>query len=394
MKMDNVEISEIKNLTKLESAIKTKKKFIVIDGDIKLTKTQKNYTQALLYRDTKLEQKVFSYLEKRIGQESLFHEYTQYEQNFLNKKINSSKAIAISEQQPKLKEITLPNHCAMNVLCGTGALASGANIFMFHHGVSSACTLHNKSFGFEFIDVWDNIFTQSILPCTKKVFDISSQLKFKMNLFADLDRTIYLASIFHEIGHQVGPWKVSPIKDKHNSLNSFAMDVLGELSTDSLLITKLKEFPELAEFIILQRLFWFGRRGFKENPIAGKINQDNDAWIGAYLWLQLKKYKVITVFNGILNFNHQNVQTCFDAILAEIDDLYFKSRKSKKTQQQLVQDWMKKSVPSTNGKFFYPKDYQQILTSCQEIIEEPLFLPTFAFSNIEELKKAAVRGNL
>ena len=93
------------------------------------------------------------------------------------------------------------------------------------------------------------------------------------SLQRNLEKTIYLASIFHEIGHRAGPFRISPAKRLGLKVDDERLNILGELATDSLLVQHLAEFPEILHFVIFQRLFWFGRMGFRNNPVQAKFER-------------------------------------------------------------------------------------------------------------------------
>jgi len=193
--------------------------------------------------------------------------------------------------------------------------------------------------------------------------------------------------VFHELGHEVGPWRVSPTPRPDMHLDGYELDVLGELSTDSLMILQLKECPEIPLFIILQRLFWFSRRGFKENPMHGHLNTDNDAWIGLYLWSKLKRHGVISVLGDRLDYNPHAVQDCFQEVVHEIDALFVPGAE-KEIQRSLIQKWQQEMVSDhlSSGAFCYPEDLRNFLSRCHSIIEVPQFFPAFQYHQINQIK--------
>jgi hypothetical protein len=100
--------------------------------------------------------------------------------------------------------------------------------------------------------------------------------------------------VFHEVGHRAGPFKVSPKLHPRLQISAFHLDILSELATDTLEVLMLQAFPELRLFVILYRLFLYGRYGFKDNAVSASVNDDNDAWAGAYLWKKCEKHGCIT----------------------------------------------------------------------------------------------------
>lgn len=357
-------------LKQIKDDLTARKNFLHLRGNFHLTKSQANFSDVLLHRDFALEQRTLSYIEHTTTSTRILRRYKSYDRELI-----------LSQ---------LPLHYAMKVVSGAGSICSGDNIFMFFPAVLGLLPkAKDDSFGFELIDIWKNIFQKSIFPCVKEVFDLESQVYVHLNLTPEIERTIYLAAVFHELGHEVGPWRVSPESRPEMKLNSYELDILGELSTDSLMILHLTEYSEIAIFVILQRLFWFTRRGFKENPLIGKLNTDNDAWIGLYLWNKLKEYQVISIGNDDrLHYNSHFITPCFKNIVHEIDSLYRPDLNSEQ-QTELVKQWQYKSTASdtTEGNFYFPTDLQNILGRCQNIVEIPQFIPTFGYHQINYIKE-------
>lgn len=357
-------------LRQIKDDLVSKKDFLHLRGNFHLTKSHANFSDVLLQRDFDLEQRTLSYIENKSQIQQLLRRYKKYD--------------------PELNLSDLPPHYAMKVVSGAGSICSGDNIFMFFPTVLGLPPKsRDDSFGFEFIDIWKNIFQQSIFPCVKEIFALESQVQIHITLAREIEQTIYLAAIFHELGHEVGPWRVSPETRPEMKLKGYELDVLGELSTDSLMILHLNDYPEIALFVILQRLFWFTRRGFKENPMHGKLNTDNDAWIGLYLWNKMKEYQVLAIgSDDRLHHNPHFIQPCFQNIVNEIDALY-RPDLNERQQKEIVKQWQNDSISNEklDNKFCFPQDLQNILGRCQNIIEIPQFMPAFGYHQINYIKE-------
>lgn len=103
-----------------------------------------------------------------------------------------------------------------------------------------------RDFELERSVIWANIFRENIFRCWNTTFDFKSRVELFQTLPSNLERTIFLAAIFHEIGHRTGHFKVSPANNPGLKISQFQLDVLGELATDSQLVLNLPEFPEIA----------------------------------------------------------------------------------------------------------------------------------------------------
>jgi len=333
--------------------------FIHLKGIFKLTKTERAWVDAVAVRDRHLEQDVHQWIAARSSYNKIMDRYSAY--------------------SPLLCSRELPRHYPLKLVSGVGSVCSGKNIFMFFpNAFGFVPTNEADVFGLEFIDVWSNLFRRSVFECVKRTFVLEDQIRILLPLDTNLERTIYLSSIFHEIGHRVGPYRVSPSIQTGMNLTEFQTDVFGELATDSLLLLHLKEFPEAALFILTQRLFWFGRRGYLDNPLSANINSDNDAWIGAFLWNRLRN-TVLEKKEGKLHLRLERIDGVFRTILEEIDELA-RFTCGRSDQKERVHQWMMNQVPCARGHFFLPDDLKDVFAKCQDVPEVPHFQPMFSTS--------------
>jgi hypothetical protein len=236
-------------------------------------------------------------------------------------------------------------------------------------GVSDKC---EDTFGFELIDVWRNIFEKSVFPCFCRHFDRQSQLSALEKLVPLIDESIYVASVFHEIGHRVGPFSVSPSPRGPIRVSAFQWEVAGEMSTDALLASLAPEAPELALFVLLQRIFWFGRRGFADKPMTAGINSDNDSWIAAYVWQKARRNGVIMPSDsepGKWTLRETNLVPFFGDITREVDAV---GNHSEATFAAWMESWVPKS---SEGEFELPEEMRDAFARCMDIPEFPHFQP-------------------
>lgn len=340
------------------------KNFCRIRGKLQLTKTQSNFSDILLFRDRDLENQTRLWINEKTDFENIFSRYQSYE--------------------PQLKSFDWPQHFPVRILSGTGSACSGENIFMFFPNViQQSATNENDVFGLEFIDIWSNIFKSVIFPIASRIFNKDTLIQL-LSLQRNLEKTIYLAAVFHEIGHRCGPYRISPNKDTNLKIDSYYLDVLGELSTDALLIKNLNEFPEVMHFVLLQRLFWFGRKGFRHNPLSADVNTDNDCWLGSMIWQELINNKALQKINHKYQINFDSAKTSFLNIIPEIDALIDKDQEQEK-QNQILKSWMKKKVRNENNTFLLPESFKILLESLQDVPETPHFQTPYSYECIEEL---------
>jgi hypothetical protein len=337
----------------LRERIQRKDKFIPIEARLKLTKTSAHPASAILLRDLELEQKGQAWLSSRVPYSKLMERYRAYD--------------------PRLSTDVWPTHLPVRVVSGCGAISSGKNIFLFFPEVLGlVCDQSEDTFGFELVDIWRGVFEKNVFPCFSRLFDRDSQMRVFGKLVPVLDETIYIASVLHEIGHRVGPFAVSPKPHGPIRVSEFQWEVSGELSTDALLSSLGHELPELALFVLLQRLFWFGRRGFSDKPMSAWINSDNDSWIAAYVWQKARRSGVILPSEsepGRWSLADDRLAVFFGDITRELDAV---GNRSEASFDAWMETWVSKG---SEGEFELPIELRYAFEACMEIPEFPHFRP-------------------
>lgn len=341
-------------LRSIQVAVRNDQKVIPIDAHLYFTKGTPRKLSGALFRDTGLEKEVLSWLNSRVNFNAVMKRYKKYD--------------------GRLSSLEWPSHYATRFINLSSKASNDENIFMFFPevlGLNSGKV--EDYFGFEFIDVWVSVFDEIVFPCMRRVFDKETQFTLYTVLRPVLEKTIYLASVFHEVGHRCGYWKVSPGVDERIHINKFHLDILGELSTDSLLSSFLPEFPEIQYFVFLQRIFWFGRFGFVKNSLCGNLNEDNDTWIGSYLWNQYIKHGVLYKNkNGTWHINFDKLHVFFESVIRDIDSLGNQCANNLTNQDELIDLWMQSRVAYDSGKFCYSETMGEIFKKCVKINEKPV----------------------
>lgn len=345
---------EYELLDSVKGCLNRNDSYFKLEGTFKLTKTASAFSQAWIERDFDLENSVKEMLLEKIPIRLLESRYRKFDTNF--------------------NLFTLPTHVPANILSSSGAIGSGTNIFMFFPEVLGLQPRNSSDcFGIEFVDVWVNIFEKVILPCCREVLDFHTNLEIRLQLIPKLRETIYLASILHEIGHESGRYKIVPQLDPRLTIKQFYIDVIGEITTDSMAVCNAPEFRSLAIFLVLQRLFWFGRRGFKNNPASGNINQDNDAWLGSLLWSKLQSCGHIKQpIPYKWNIRFDKIEQVFYEITEETNQLFSKLVESE-NQDHEFHNWMQAQVDHNGKEFVLPGEMADLLSRCVHIDEEPTF---------------------
>lgn len=356
-------------LDRISASFRKKEKLIPIKSWMKLTKTSKASCEALLLNDLELQSDVLRWIDDRSSIPKILGRYKSLDPNF-----NLTQ---------------LPPHFAARVVNGVGAICSGQNIFLFFPDCLGLRGREEKDFfGIELIDVWANIFNRSVFPCAREVFTAESQVKLLSTVGGCLDKTIYLAALFHEVGHRVGSWRVSPQPDPRMKVSATYLDIFGEIYTDSLLVQYLHEFPAVRDFVILQRLFWFGRRGFRDNPQSAMINTDNDSWLSCLVWNRLQAGGALYRENRRWTLLPEKITEIFASLSQDVENLGKEvlQQPTQQLQDELCQQWMNQEVANTaEHHFVLPKDLREAYLRCVSIEEVPHFIPLTQNISLEAL---------
>ncbi|MGQ5524300.1 hypothetical protein ACUHMQ_13720 [Chitinimonas sp. PSY-7] len=323
---------------------------IHIDYPLQFTKGKGQPTQCELFVDRALRERVTTLTEQRGGFANFIARYQDFD--------------------PRMVDSRWPAHFPVHVLSAKGQIVDGRNIFMFFPEVLGLSTGQEKDyFGLELIDIWDAVFDQVVTPSVQRLFDTQTQFDYFEACCTQRREFIYLASIFHEIGHRVGPWKVSPTKDENIHLSKMQVDIMGELSTDTYVVKFLAEFPELASIVLYQRLFWFGRMHYDQNSLHGALNTDNDAWIGAYLWQVAEQVGCLKhdSATGLWHIDRDRIASVFDVVFDALQAIG--ARLLNETNQvNVLQRWIGERVPQDeDGLFVYPDSMAQALRRCADV---------------------------
>lgn len=323
---------------------------IFIDYPLQFTKGETYPSRCDLFIDSNLKREVIRWVDRNGGYSHFMSRYRNFD--------------------PRLDDESYPAHFPVYVLSAEGQISEGRNIFMFFPevlGISTGCS--EDYFGLELIDVWEAVFDQVVSPCVQRIFDVNTQFDYFETFCTSRKNIIYLASIFHEVGHRVGPWKVSPTKDERISISKMQVDIMGELSTDTYLVKFLPEFPELASFVLYQRLFWFGRMKYEESEKYGALNSDNDAWIGAYLWQVAEAVGCLSQDkeSGRWSIDKEKIYKVFDYVFSELLTVE-KELLESMDQVDTLQMWLDSKVPQDEfGLFVYPESMSRALRACSKI---------------------------
>lgn len=275
---------------------------------------------------------------------------------------------------------TYPSHYPVRILGSVGPAASGHNIFMFFPyaaGIESADPRHQ--FGLEFVNVWAQVFEKIVVPAARIVFDTKTQESIQQRMTRGAEEVSALCSVLHEIGHRVGPFRVSPATDKKMHLQpgtSLVFDACGELTTDSLMVTLFPEFPEVSAFVLLARLLYFPRKGYVQSGGAN-MSTDNDALLGPLFWRLGRSHGVIVPNGHVFHVDFDQVPTLFAEALKVADEIGSAMLVADDIheQERLASQWLREQLDWIPGAPFpMPTELSNLYERLQ-VVPEHDFVP-------------------
>ena len=339
-------------LDSLKDQIDNNNEFISIDGELEFTKTPQGHVSAILFRDHELEKDTKDWIIERLGSlENGLARYADYDDRFTS--------------------TTFPAHYPTTIVKGSDHLGQGENIFaVFPLCLKQKARNSKDHIGFEFIDVWSHVFDEIVFPCLERLADQETIASIKP-LKENFHKTVYLASLFHELGHKVGPFRINETPEIH--LPKFMMNAVCELSTDSLMIKMFPEFPELKQFVVLQRILWFSRRGITNNEVSAKLNQEGDNIVGTIFWNRLKDAGALIFKTNKIHIDWELVIPVLTKLSADLDILGNKLISEPQIEHaRLTQTWLSNEIKydDSNG-FLLPDEAIKCFRACVDIPEVP-----------------------
>ncbi|WP_448195440.1 hypothetical protein [Pseudomonas aeruginosa] len=325
-------------------------KTIVLDGSFNFTKDRNIRLQGKLLRLKSVESNCSEWVIQRLAFDTL--------------------RIRLLELDTNLKNLEWPRHYPVKILEGNDNLRHQENVFLyFPYGAGIKSTQEQDIFGFEFTQVTTDIFTKIHRRCLEKVAS-RELLELYERLFShNLIDITYLYSLLHEMAHRVGAWKVIPQKAQGMGAGGINLSIIGELWADLQLLHVSKEFPELTLFIFLNRIFWYTRKGFEQNPEQASINIDNDSWGGAYLWTKLVQTGAVSLAHGELNVEFALMQDTFEECRLELQELALSCISAPLHAEQYLNLWREKILGGELGYQSLPPDLQILYVRCLSVPE-------------------------
>ena len=321
-----------------------------IKGDFKLTKAKKSFGQAEVNIDNNLIDQTKSILSKYVDKHTILQRYNELS---LQNKLN-----------------TYPKHFPVRMENKKGLFADRNNVFMYFPFCLELSDRNIENhFSFEFVENSQEIYKRIISPCVKKAFlnnrEIHDLLK------ENIEEFTYLFSLFHELGHMVGPWQATPDRHYRLKVHWKTHAIMGELSADLLIAKCVPEFLELSLINVLGKIFFYSRKGFIQNRNSGILNSDNDAWGGAFILTRLMEEGVISFNNGMYNFKIDKLMPTLIELSNEIEELgnIVINSPDKNSQTKIIDQWMVNHLPMKNREFIFPEEVSYLFERLKKVPE-------------------------
>ena len=344
-----VTTEDIKSILDLSTNILDGEKYIFLDGNFSFTKGAKGKGYAWIIIQEEIIQKSNNILSLVSSLDELISRYEKY-------------------QGAKLVK---PNHYPVKFLSKQGIFTKNSNVFMyFPFAAGMKSNNISKHVSFEFVSTTISIMEKIIVPASKKLFP--TDILFLDDMLKDIEQYTYIFSFFHEVGHQVGPWQVSPEKNERLKIGGKLHSIFGELSADLLIAKYCSEVPYATVLNIFGKIFYYGRFGESPSSHLAQISNDNDSWVGVFLLKRLLQ-------NGVISDRHSAYTLSIDLLMKTLSDLSDEIEElgrsvleleTKKEQEDKLLNWMKKEFEVRQESYFLPAEVQCFYKCIQEISNE------------------------
>ncbi|MFP3801313.1 hypothetical protein [Paraburkholderia sp. SIMBA_027] len=345
-----IEASMRASLSALDQACRDADTLITLRGKLRFTKSGPQFIDGVVRRDFSIEARTREWIQVRDPMSDLLG----------NAAVGQNCGV----------EAVWPRHYPVRFLSGNAALVNIEEVFVyFPYALELEDKASDAVFGFEFVDVSESIIEAVHVPCMQAAFAEQDWRKSVDLLLARRTEAIYLYSILHEISHGVGPWRVIPSCDENLRLSAAQLAIMGELAADLDAACRAANFPEVGLLIFMNRIFWYARRGFADDNRRGKLNADNDAWGGAWLWERSVAHGLVSTKGARLILDVARLPAFYESCRREVTELGQTLLAAGTGQRGMLDAWMRKGVPGAQDQFIYPESLCRLFQKCSNVPE-------------------------
>jgi hypothetical protein len=322
-----------------------------MEGEITFTKTPKGYGYGEVTFNHLLFEKALNLLNQTISKQDLISRFQSA--NLQNIKLD------------------LPRHYPVLISNTRGVFGNKQNLFVyFPYCMKAAFSQdYDSNFSLEFYERSEQIFNSILAPALTALFSDSERLV--QDIQSELPINVWTFSMLHELGHHIGHWYMSPKTNPKIKVNGFLKGIFGELSSDLFSLVLVPEKREANLLNILMKCFYYPRIGYSQNPLAGRLNTDNDTWEGILLLHRLLVTGGIVLKESKLKIVTEVFMSECRNLLNEIDKLGFEigHYNEKKAQEKILDDWMIQQLPFENGRWILPREIRVIYDAVSHLPE-------------------------
>ncbi|CAH9057913.1 hypothetical protein PSECIP111951_01764 [Pseudoalteromonas holothuriae] len=270
------------------------------------------------------------------------------------------------------RKVVLPKHYPVSMTEREGVLNGNRNVFMyFPYCMGGMDANPDNHFSLEFIESSQAIYFNVVAPSLYEVFVNADEIDQKLS--NKIKNLTYLFSLFHEIGHLIGPWQATPKRRDDLLIKPYYHAIMGELAADLMIARCNPEYLEISLMNLVGKMFFYARKGFMENPIQAMVNLDNDSWGGVFMIKSLLDQGVVTRSGDKY---HMDLDKLMDGLIYQFNQVHelgleVIKLKTKDEQMAFVESWMSAQLDYDDEKgYSIPKEIINIFNLLKHVPEQ------------------------
>ncbi|KZN59872.1 hypothetical protein N473_02850 [Pseudoalteromonas luteoviolacea CPMOR-1] len=269
------------------------------------------------------------------------------------------------------KKVVLPKHYPVSMTEREGVLGGNRNVFMyFPYCMGEMDSNPDNHFSLEFVESSQEIYSNVVRPCLYKTFINADEINNK--LVNNIKNLTYLFSLFHEIGHLIGPWQATPNRREDLLVKPFYHAIMGELAADLMIARCNPSYSDISLMNLVGKMFFYARKGFCDSPTRAMVNLDNDSWGGVYMIKSLLDQGVITRSG---NLYHMDLDRLIDGLIYQFNQVHelgleVIKLKTKEEQMAFVESWMRTQLEYDEEGYLIPEEVINMFNLLKDVPEQ------------------------
>lgn len=217
---------------------------------------------------------------------------------------------------------------------------------------------------------------QILVPTLDRLADTDTRKRVARELLPAYSEIYSAWSLFHDLGHALGPYKILPSRDCRVKVTDRQIAHLGEAFSDTLASELVPEAPWVTVLMVLTRIFVWGRRGFGADPELSEMNSDYDVWLGGAILRRAVKWQGLTLDSrGKMHLDSGALCGMAKEMFADLKALAVQLRgRSVERQVAVAAEWMKTEVEqNASGQFRLTSLQRSLYERLSDLPEKPRF---------------------